>query len=207
MPLTQLLSDIRVLPVLTVDSPDTAVALVSALVRGGAVGVEITLRTPAALAAIAAVRRAHPSLAVGAGTVRTPDDLDAVKMLGAAFAVSPGLTRTLADHAHGCGVPLLAGVATASEAMRGIELGLDCFKLFPARAVNGLELLRAFAAPLAGVGFCPTGGVDWTTYVDYLALPNVLCVAGSWMAPAEWIAAGDWDRVSASMAKALSRQQ
>jgi 2-dehydro-3-deoxyphosphogluconate aldolase/(4S)-4-hydroxy-2-oxoglutarate aldolase len=202
--LAELLAHIRVLPVLTVETPELAVALTSALVRGGAAGVEITLRTPAALAAIDAVRRAHPDLPVGAGSVRTPDDLDAVKRLGVTFAVSPGMTRTLIGYARGCGIALLPGVATASEAMLGAELGLDCFKLFPARVLSGLELLKAFAAPLAGIGFCPTGGIDADTYLDYLAAPNVLCAGGSWMAPAPLVAAGEWDRISETMAQTMS---
>jgi 2-dehydro-3-deoxyphosphogluconate aldolase/(4S)-4-hydroxy-2-oxoglutarate aldolase len=197
------LEHVRVLPVVTVDSAGSAVALANALIRGGARGIEITLRTPAALDAIAAIRTAHPSLIVGAGTVMRPGDLDAAAHIGADFVVSPGLTRALVDHARARGIDLLPGIATASEAMHGMEQGLDCFKLFPARALNGLALLDAFAGPLAGIRFCPTGGIDEATLREYLAASNVCCVAGSWMAPPALIEAGAWDEVEARMARAM----
>jgi 2-dehydro-3-deoxyphosphogluconate aldolase / (4S)-4-hydroxy-2-oxoglutarate aldolase len=201
--LAAFLSDVRVLPVLTISTPAIGVAVVNALVGGGARAVEITLRTDAAPAVIEAVRAAHPSLPVGVGTVRTPTDLDVAVRLGAAFAVAPGLTDRLIDAAREREMALLPGVATAAEAMRGRELGLDCFKLFPADAVNGLALLRAFAQPLSDICFCPTGGVGETNFLDYLALPNVVCVGGSWLAPPELVAAAAWDTISANVARVL----
>jgi 2-dehydro-3-deoxyphosphogluconate aldolase/(4S)-4-hydroxy-2-oxoglutarate aldolase len=185
-----------VLPVVTVETAATAVALADALAAGGITTLEVTLRTDAALAAIRAIRDARPHLAVGAGTVRTPAELDACAEAGAAFAVAPGATARLLDAAEGHAVPLLPGTATPSEVMALLERGHRAMKLFPAEAAGGIAWLKAVAAPLPEARFCPTGGVGAASAPDYLALANVLCVGGSWLTPAETIAAGDWARIT-----------
>lgn len=191
-----LLRGIGVLPVLTLGEPDTAVAVARALAAGGLRVLEVTLRTPQALAAITAIAAALPEVVVGVGTVRRPDDLRAAHDAGARFAVSPGLTPRLAAAAAGAPLPLVPGVATASEAMAAADAGLRTLKLFPAEAAGGRALLRALAEPLPELRFCPTGGIDGRSFRDYLALPNVLCVGGSWVAPRALVEARDWDAIT-----------
>lgn len=198
------LSRLTILPVLVVNSEDEAVGISQALFDAGITAVEITLRTPAALASIAAVKHALPALGVAAGTVNTVDDMEAVANAGVDFAVSPGLTRSLAECARTLELPFLPGASTASEVLGGMELGFDCFKFFPASACGGPALLKALAAPLASVSFCPTGGINASNAADYLALPNVLCVGGSWMLQADSIAAGDWVSIRNSARDSLS---
>jgi 2-dehydro-3-deoxyphosphogluconate aldolase/(4S)-4-hydroxy-2-oxoglutarate aldolase len=194
-PLATLLSRLRVLPVLTVDDAEQAVATSRALQAGGLQAVEITLRTPAALQAIAAVKAALPEFIVGAGTLKTPADVEAVSAAGADFGVSPGCTRDLANAASNSGLAFLPGVATPSEILEGMELGFDCFKLFPAEAVGGIPLLKSLAGPFEGITFCPTGGISTGNLQDYLALPNVICVGGSWMVQQDLLRGGQWDQV------------
>ncbi len=194
--LRPLLERARVLPVLTVDDPRQAVELVRALAEGGLTTVEITLRTPAALAAIAAVRAELPEVAVGAGSVVEPAQLAAAAAAGAAFAVSPGLGPELAAAARDGAIPLLPGVATASEAIGARERGWDVVKLFPAAPLGGPAYLRALAAPLPGLRFVPTGGIGAGDFRAYLELPAVACVGGSWMAPPAAVAAGDWAAIA-----------
>ncbi|MCW8194354.1 bifunctional 4-hydroxy-2-oxoglutarate aldolase/2-dehydro-3-deoxy-phosphogluconate aldolase [Proteobacteria bacterium 005FR1] len=194
-PLASLLARLRVLPVLTVDDAEQAVATSRALQAGGLQAVEITLRTPAALQAIAAVKAALPDFIVGAGTLRAAADVEAVSAAGADFGVSPGCTRELASAARNTGLSFLPGVATPSEILEGMELGFDCFKLFPAEAVGGIQLLKALAGPFEGVTFCPTGGVSTRNLQDYLALPNVICVGGSWMVQQDLLRGGQWGEV------------
>jgi 2-dehydro-3-deoxyphosphogluconate aldolase/(4S)-4-hydroxy-2-oxoglutarate aldolase len=170
-----------VIPVLTVDDPRRAQALARALVAAGFPVLEVTLRTPAALEVIAEMAKVEGAI-VGAGTVLNPRNLDAALGAGARFIVSPGLTTTLADAALASGVPFLPGVATAGEIMRGLDLGLDRFKFFPAVAAGGVPALKALAAPFAECRFCPTGGITEATAGDWLALEAVLCVGGSWVA-------------------------
>jgi 2-dehydro-3-deoxyphosphogluconate aldolase/(4S)-4-hydroxy-2-oxoglutarate aldolase len=191
-PFRQRLARVRVLPVITVEDAEQGVALVRALAAGGLDVVEITLRTPAALEAIHAVGEAVPAVMVGAGTVLGPESLFAAEQAGAQFAVSPGLTPRLAGAAQAARIPLMPGVATATEAMVAADAGLTLLKLFPAAAIGGIALLRSLFAPLPELSFCPTGGVDAASYQDYLGLPNVLCVGGSWMIPKAALAAGDW---------------
>lgn len=186
------LQQLTVLPVLVVKSEDEAVAISRALLDGGIGAVEITLRTPAALDAIKAVKQTLPNIVLAAGTVNSTRDMEAVANAGVDFAVSPGLTRNLAEAAHALKMPFLPGVSSASEVLRGIELGFDCFKFFPASACGGPALLRAFASPFRGIHFCPTGGINASNATEYLALANVLCVGGSWMLSDDKIAAGDW---------------
>ncbi|MCP5348565.1 MAG: bifunctional 4-hydroxy-2-oxoglutarate aldolase/2-dehydro-3-deoxy-phosphogluconate aldolase [Pseudomonadales bacterium] len=185
----------RVIPVLTVSSVASGLAVCRALKAGGIRGVEITLRTPEALDVIKAVQDQVDDFIVGAGTVKTVNDLRELQSLNIAFAVSPGLTRRLSDRAFELDIPLLPGVATASEVLAGLEAGRTFFKLFPARAVGGLALLKSLAAPFAEVEFCPTGGIGPDDFRDYLALPNVVCVGGSWMVTSELIGSENWGEV------------
>jgi 2-dehydro-3-deoxyphosphogluconate aldolase/(4S)-4-hydroxy-2-oxoglutarate aldolase len=182
-----------VIPVLTMARVDDAVPLARALIDGGLTVLEITLRTAAALGAVEAIARDVSQAVVGAGTVTMPEDMTRARDAGAQFAVSPGLTEQLARDAA---LPLLPGVATASEILRGRELGFTRFKFFPAESSGGIATLKAFAGPFADIRFCPTGGITAKTAPDYLALGNVMCVGGSWMAPQAMIDARDWSGIA-----------
>jgi 2-dehydro-3-deoxyphosphogluconate aldolase/(4S)-4-hydroxy-2-oxoglutarate aldolase len=171
-----------VIPVLVIDDVAKAAPIARALVGGGLRVLEVTLRTPAALEALAEMARVEGAI-VGAGTVLNPRDLDAALAAGAQFIVSPGLTEPLARAAAAARVPFLPGVATAGEIMRGLDLGLGRFKFFPAEAAGGIRALKALAAPFGSVRFCPTGGITAATAPDWLALEAVLCVGGSWLVP------------------------
>lgn len=197
-----------VIPVLTIETLDTAVPLARALVRGGLPVLEITLRTDAGLDAIRAVAGEVPEAIVGAGTVLNAAQLDQVQRAGARFAVSPGCTDALARAARSSGLPFLPGVQTVSEAMVLGELGFGILKLFPADAAGGLTWIKAVGAPLSVLRFCPTGGITAETAPAYLALPNVACVGGSWVAPRVAVATGDWQSVErlAAAAAALKRR-
>lgn len=184
-----------VIAVVTIQDAGHAEPLARALASGGVKAVEITLRTPAGLEAIRRASDAVPEAVVGAGTCLTARDLQAVAEAGAKFAVSPGATPALLDAAQDGPVPLLPGVATASELMAGLERGFDRFKLFPAAAAGGLAMLKGLAGPFPQAKFCPTGGVTLQNAADYLALPNVICVGGSWLAPEDRMAAGDWEGI------------
>lgn len=185
----------RVIPVLVVDDAAHAAPLATALVAGGIVALEVTLRTPAALAVIGAMAGVDGAI-VGAGTVLNADDARRAVDAGARFLVSPGLTDPLARAAADLGVPLLPGVATAADIMRGLDHGLTRFKFFPAETSGGAAAVRAFGGPFGAVAFCPTGGITPANAATYLALGNVLCVGGSWLAPADALAAGDWSRIT-----------
>ena len=202
--LLRLLDRGPVLPVVIVETPEAAVGLARALAAGGIDTIEITLRTARALDALRAVRSQVPEVHAGVGTVLTPDQLDAAHDAGAAFAVSPGAAPRLLDAAADHALPLLPGAATASEVMALMERGWRVMKFFPAAPAGGVAYLRALAAPLPEVRFCPTGGIAAADAADYLALANVRCVGGSWLAPADAIAAGDWPRITA-LARAASR--
>jgi 2-dehydro-3-deoxyphosphogluconate aldolase/(4S)-4-hydroxy-2-oxoglutarate aldolase len=193
-----------VVPVLTIERTADAVPLARALVKGGLPVLEITLRTEAALAAMAAIAAEVPDAVVGAGTVLQPRQFDDVTRAGARFAVSPGCTPTLVTAARAAGLPFLPGIQTVSEAMVLAEQGFGLMKFFPADVAGGLAWLKAVAAPLAGLRFCPTGGVGADTAQTYLSLANVACVGGSWVAPRDAVAAGDWvriERLAAAAAK------
>lgn len=192
-----------VIPVLTVERVEHAVPLATALVRGGLRALEVTLRTPAALDAIAAMGEVDGAT-VGAGTVLNVADVERAFAAGAAFLVSPGLTSPVVERASEIGAPLLPGVATASDLMRGLDLGLSHFKLFPAEPAGGVDLLRAFAGPFPTCRFCPTGGVSAALASAYLALPNVLCVGGTWIAPPDLVRAGDWAEIERRAAAAAA---
>lgn len=182
----------RILPVLSIQREEDVLPLADALAAGGVTNLEITLRTPVALAAIRLLTAQRPELCVGAGTVLDGRQFQSVLDAGAQFVVSPGSTQELLTLGLDSPVPLLPGIATASEIMMGYRLGYRHFKLFPAAVCGGTALLRAFAGPFHDVQFCPTGGITPQTLPDYLALDNVMATGGTWMAPAELVKAGDW---------------
>jgi 2-dehydro-3-deoxyphosphogluconate aldolase / (4S)-4-hydroxy-2-oxoglutarate aldolase len=184
-----------VVPVLAVSDPDDAMPLAEALVAAGLPVLEITLRTTAALEVIKRMREV-PGAIVGAGTVLTREDLFAVQNAGAAFAISPGGTDALYAAARDADIPLLPGIATASELMRGLEHGYKRFKFFPAESSGGIPALKGFAGPFAQVKFCPTGGIDAAKASGYLALQNVITIGGSWMVPSDALTAKDWQKIS-----------
>ncbi|MFO1105666.1 MAG: bifunctional 4-hydroxy-2-oxoglutarate aldolase/2-dehydro-3-deoxy-phosphogluconate aldolase [Amaricoccus sp.] len=185
-----------VIPVLVVDEVAHAVPLAEALVAGGLPVLEVTLRTPAALDVIRAMKDVTGGV-VGAGTLLTPADVKAAKAAGAVFGVSPGVTEDLAAACEAEDLPLLGGVATVTEAMRMLARGYDVMKFFPAEANGGAPALKSFAGPLPQAHFCPTGGVTLKNAPDYLSLPNVLCVGGSWVASKALMSAGKWDEIEA----------
>jgi len=186
-----------VMPVVVIDDAAHAVPLARALVAGGIRAIEITLRTGAALDAIQAISREVPDAIPGVGTALTGADVLAALEAGARFIVSPGATPALMQAAIGSGLPFLPGVATASELMAGMAAGLSAFKFFPAAQAGGVEALKAFGGPFPNARFCPTGGVSAANAAAYLALPGVLCVGGSWIAPREVIAAGEFAKIEA----------
>jgi 2-dehydro-3-deoxyphosphogluconate aldolase/(4S)-4-hydroxy-2-oxoglutarate aldolase len=196
-----LLRAARILPVVTVASADEGVAVARALVDGGLQAIELTLRTPAAVDAIAAVKRSVPGIAVGAGTVLTAAQIDAVRTAGADFLVTPGTPAHLAQALAECGLPAVPGAATPTELLALAALGFRVCKLFPAAAVGGLALVRALQGPLAGTLLCPTGGIGESDAAQYLAEPNVVCVGGSWMVRPEWIAGGRHDAIRDAAAR------
>jgi 2-dehydro-3-deoxyphosphogluconate aldolase/(4S)-4-hydroxy-2-oxoglutarate aldolase len=189
-----------IIPVLVIDDAATAAPLAEALIAGGLPVLEVTLRTPAALDAIRAMAEVSGGH-VGAGTLITPEDVSAAKAAGATFGVSPGATEPLLAACEAEDLPLLPGAATASEAMRLLARGYDMLKFFPAEAAGGAPALKALAAPLPQIAFCPTGGITQANAPAYLALPNVLCAGGSWVAPKDLMAARDWPAI-----EALARQ-
>jgi len=186
-----------VIPVLTVEKLAHAVPLAKALYAGGLKVLEITLRTDAALDVIAAMRAAVPEAVVGAGTLVRPQDFKRADAAGAQFAVTPGLTPELADASRNVGFPLLPGIVTPSEILQALHFGYDTLKFFPAQQAGGIPMLQAFAGPFANVAFCPTGGISRETAPAFLKLRNVLCVGGSWVAPAGMVEKGDWAGIEA----------
>ena len=192
-----------VIPVLVVHDAAQAQGLARALVAGGLPALEVTLRTQSALDVIREMAQVEGGV-VGAGTLLTGRDVEAAKEAGASFGVSPGATDRLLDACEANDLPLLAGAATASEAMRLFERGYTVAKFFPAEINGGAAALKAIGAPIPQVRFCPTGGVSLKNARDYLSLPNVLCVGGSWVAPPDAVDAGDWDRVTALAAEAAA---
>jgi 2-dehydro-3-deoxyphosphogluconate aldolase / (4S)-4-hydroxy-2-oxoglutarate aldolase len=185
-----------VIPVIEIEHEDDALPLGQALLAGGVQVLEITLRTPAALGAIARLSQNLPDAYIGAGTVLTPGDVKRAKEAGAQFAISPGLTRDLAETCTALRLPLLPGAVTATELMLGREMGFRQFKFFPAASSGGAAAVKAFSGPFPDVAFCPTGGVSAETAAAYLSLPNVPCVGGSWLAPKALIAERNWTRIT-----------
>ncbi len=197
MDLAETLRAAGVVPVLTIRRTADAVPLARALLAGGLSVLEVTLRTEAALAAIRSIRAEVPGVIVGAGTLTRPADFAAVEAAGARFAVSPGCTPELAEAAGAHPeITYLPGVATASEVMVAGVAGFECLKFFPAEAAGGIAALKALAGPFPEVRFCPTGGIGAGNAADYLALPNVVAVGGSWPAPEAAIQAGDWPQIT-----------
>jgi len=192
----QVMQDAPVIPVIVLNDVAHAVPMARALVAGGIRMLEVTLRTPQALACIEAIARDVPEAVVGAGTVRTRADAQAAARAGARFAVSPGFTSAVGQACRDVGLALLPGVATGSEIMQALESGFTELKFFPALQAGGAAMLKAWSGPFFDVRFCPTGGVTLQNAPDLLALPNVLCVGGSWLVPLDALAKGDWARIT-----------
>jgi 2-dehydro-3-deoxyphosphogluconate aldolase / (4S)-4-hydroxy-2-oxoglutarate aldolase len=204
MNIRQILALAPVIPVLTIENVADAVPLGRALSAGGLRALEITLRTPACLPAIEALRKALPDAVVGVGTLTRPQDFVAASNAGAQFGVSPGLTAELAAAATEVSFPLLPGIMTPTELLAGLRWGYDTFKLFPAQQAGGVNMLKALAGPFPLAMFCPTGGVTRASAPDYLALKNVACVGGSWVAPPERVRAADWSGIEELAREAAS---
>jgi len=206
-PLLGLLGGQPIIPVVTIDDPDTAPRLADALLAGGIGILEVTLRSEAGLAAIRRLKHSHPSMVVAAGTVLSARQMASAAEAGADFAVSPGTTPALVEAAATMRFPYLPGVATASEAMRAAEAGFEVLKLFPAEAAGGIALIKGLAEPLPNLGFCPTGGVGQHNLAEYLALANVVCAGGTWIATRQALREADWSGISsrAAMAAAAAR--
>ena len=193
----QVMQDSPVIPVIVLTDVGQAVQMARALVAGGIRMLEVTLRTPQALACIEAIARDVPEAVVGAGTVRNAADAQASAMAGARFIVSPGYTTALGQACRDVGLPLLPGVATGSEIMMALGDGLSELKFFPAMQAGGPAMLKAWGGPFGDVRFCPTGGVSAANALEFLALPNVVCVGGSWLTPSDVLARGNWAQVTA----------
>lgn len=193
-----------IIPVIAIDDASKAIDLAHALMAGGIRVLEITLRTPAALDAIHLLTHEVPEAVVGAGTVLNRDDLFKVMEAGAQFAISPGSTPELLTEASIHQFPLLPGVATASEIMQGLDMGFTHFKLFPAVTAGGIGALKSFAGPFQNAVFCPTGGIDEKNFTDFLALKNVLCVGGSWVAPGALTKAANFKEITRITTSALA---
>jgi 2-dehydro-3-deoxyphosphogluconate aldolase/(4S)-4-hydroxy-2-oxoglutarate aldolase len=194
-PIAEILQLSAVMPVVTIEDAATAADLARALVRGGIKVIEVTLRTPQALRSIEIIAAQVPEICVGAGTVMSQADLGNAANAGATFAISPGATRELLEVGAEFRIPYLPAVATASELMTALAAGYSHFKLFPANVAGGLGALKAFYGPFPDARFCPTGGVTPQTAGSYLELPNVLCVGGSWLTPADVVRAGEWAKI------------
>lgn len=185
-----------VVPVIVIKDLADAVPMAKALLAGGIKVLEVTLRTPVALEAIRLLAQEVPDAIVGAGTVTTAAQLQQVVEAGAKFAISPGLTRELLQAGKDCSIPLIPGIASISELMEGTGLGYSHFKFFPAEAAGGVKTLKSIHGPFADIRFCPTGGINEKNFLEYLALPNVKCVGGSWIVPDDAVASKDWDRIT-----------
>jgi 2-dehydro-3-deoxyphosphogluconate aldolase/(4S)-4-hydroxy-2-oxoglutarate aldolase len=205
--MSSLLSLTPVIPVVVIDDVSVAVRLARALVTGGLPVIEITLRTQSALPGIKRITQEVPEAVIGAGTVLSPADVRAAVGAGARFLVSPGSTERLLEAMLDGGVPVLPGAATASEVLTLVERGLTQVKFFPAQAAGGVAALRALAGPLPTIRFCPTGGITASTAPEFLALPNVACVGGSWITPADKVAAGAWAHIEQLARQAAALRQ
>jgi 2-dehydro-3-deoxyphosphogluconate aldolase / (4S)-4-hydroxy-2-oxoglutarate aldolase len=199
--------DAPVIPVIVLSDVAHAVPLARALVAGGIRMLEVTLRTPVALACIEAIAREVPEAVAGAGTVRSAADAQAAAMAGARFAVSPGYTHAVGKACHDLELPLLPGVATGSEIMAAQEDGYTALKFFPAVQAGGLAMLKAWQGPFGDVTFCPTGGVSAANAAEFLSLSNVVCVGGSWLTPADAVLQGDWARITQLAQQAVALRE
>jgi 2-dehydro-3-deoxyphosphogluconate aldolase / (4S)-4-hydroxy-2-oxoglutarate aldolase len=198
------MQDAPVIPVIVLNDVNHAVPLARALVAGGIRMLEVTLRTPVALACIERIAKEVPEAVAGAGTVRTPAEAQAAARAGARFAVSPGFTNAVGHACRDNGLPLLPGVATGSEIMMAQEAGYTELKFFPAMQAGGPAMLKAWGGPFFDVKFCPTGGVSTSNAKEFLSLSNVVCVGGSWLTPADAMQRGDWAQITALAAQASS---
>ena len=203
-PSGSVLDVVPVMPDVVIDDLATAVPVARALVDGGLPAIELTLRTPVALDALRAIAAEVPEIVLGAGTITTPAQAAAAVEAGARFLVSPGSTPTLLEAMLETGVPFLPGTSTVSEVLTVLDAGLTEMKFFPAEAAGGAPYLKSVAGPLPQARFCPTGGITPASAPGYLALPNVGCVGGSWLTPADAIASGDWERISKLAAEAAA---
>jgi len=202
--LAELLVLSPVIPVLTIEHAEHAVPLARALLEGGIGVVEITLRTEAAMAAMAAIIAELPAMVVGAGTVLTAAQYKSVADLGAQFVVSPGSSPSVLQAAAASRTPFLPGAATPTDVLHLLEAGYRLQKFFPAEPAGGIPMLKSIGAPITDVRFCPTGGITLASAADYLALPNVICVGGSWLTPADALRTGDWRRLTTLAAEAAA---
>lgn len=193
-----------VVPVIVINDVAYAVPLAKALIAGGIKVLEVTLRTPAAMDVIKTIAEQVPEAVIGAGTVTNAEQLAAVRAAGAQFAISPGMTPELLIAGKEGDIPLIPGIATISELMMGLDLGYTHFKFFPAEANGGIKAIKSIGGPFPDVVFCPTGGIGPNNYLDYLALPNIQCVGGSWLVPDDAVKAGRWERVSELAAQAIA---
>lgn len=196
-----------VLPVLVIEDVGLAVDLAQALYAGGIEVLEVTLRTPRALDALAAIRQALPQLLVGAGTLIHTEQFLEARDAGAQFAVSPGCTERLAAAADDCGLPYLPGVMTPSEVLLALEYGYRSLKLFPADGATSVKMLKSFKGPFTGIRFCPTGGITADNLLNFLRLPNVACVGGTWIAPSNLVRARAWDQITQLAREACELEQ
>lgn len=196
-----------VVPVIVIKKIEQAVPLAHTLLAGGIKVLEVTLRSEVAVEAIRHISREVPEAIVGAGTVASPEDLEAVAEAGAVFAISPGLTPTLLDAANQGPISLIPGISTASELMFGMEMGYTEFKFFPAEAAGGVQMLKSIGGPFPHITFCPTGGVSSKNFNDYLALANVACVGGSWIVPSREIEMENWDTITKLAQKAVAESR
>ena len=194
----QLTEAASVIPILTVSNVEDAIPLAQALKAGGLRVIELTLRTEVALAALTEMKTAEPDLIIGMGTILEAEQIEPSLAAGADFLVSPGLTRELERAFQTAHAPVLPGVATASEAMQAASAGFDVLKFFPAEQIGGLDYLKSLRGPLPDIRFCPTGSITRALAPEYLALPHVVCVGGSWIANSALIEAGDWDAITAN---------
>ena len=197
MDIRSVLAASPVMPVIVLEEVAHAVPLARALVAGGIRVLEVTLRTPVALDCMRAIAAEVPEALLGAGTVLSAADLDAAAKAGAVFAISPGASPALLEAARTSPIPFLPAVMTPSDVITAMDAGFDTFKLFPAAQAGGMAMLKALGGPFPQARFCPTGGIDAASAPAFLALPNVACVGGSWLCPAELVRAGDWDAITA----------
>lgn len=200
----QLLRAAGILPVVTVHTLDEARRVSEALLAGGLPAIELTLRTPVAMEALAMLKRELPDIVIGAGTVLSVEQMQRSIDAGADFLVTPGTTAEMADALAAAPVPVVPGAATPTELLSLMARGFRVCKLFPASAVGGLAMIKGLAGPLSELKLCPTGGIGEDTAADYLSQPNVVCIGGSWMVPKGWLDAGEWDKVRESSAKAAA---
>ncbi len=200
----QIVNTSPVIPVIVVDELSQAAPLAQALFNGGLKVLEITLRTPVALEAMKLMKAAVPEAIVGAGTIVSPEDVTAAVEAGADFLVSPGATDVMIDAVQAANIPMLPGVSTPSEAMHLSSRGFSFLKFFPAEAAGGVAMLKSIGGPLAKLRFCPTGGINLAKAPEYLALPNVVCIGGTWMIPKPLVEAGDWAAIEELAREAAS---